>query len=295
MRRYSWAGLRSFLIDTTIPRWRALDPEILAAGLSYFALFSLAPLLFVVLTVGTHVMSLPTARQVILDRASLWMTDEASDTLDSWMSQPTPHHSKSATFLGLLVAAWAGSQVLGYMKRILNRIWETRSRKSAPFWKDYLLSTLFNFFMLGILGFFLTFSLILDAMGGALWKFFRDILPSHIIHAASWLQGINFAVSLFCFCLLFGMIYRFIPDASMAWEDVWAGALVTSILLAIGKVVLSLYLTFATFASGYGAAGSILIVLFSIYIGAQIFIFGGVFTRTYAEYYGSRKHLRKKI
>ena len=105
----------------------------------------------------------------------------------------------------------------------------------------------------------------------------------------SWLQGINFAVSLFCFCMLFALIYRFIPDTPMAWEDVWAGSLLTSILLAIGKVCVSLYVNYAAFASGYGAASSVFVLLLSIYIGANIFIFGGAFTRAYSEHYGSRR------
>jgi membrane protein len=286
--RFSWEDFKAFS-RLTLPLWRDLDPELMAAGLSYFALFSLAPLLFVVLTVASHFISQPAAQQMILDRASLWMTDDAADMLDAWINTPLSRHTHSAAFFSLIVAAITGSQVLGYMKRILNRIWHVRPRKKDAAWKTWMYSWFFNLLMLMVLGLFLSMSLLMDASAGMVWKFFRDILPENLLRSASWLQGLNFAVSLFFFCLLFGMIYRFVPDAPMEWEDVWAGALVTSILLAIGKVVLSLYLSLATFASAFGAASSLVILLFSIYVGSNIFIFGGVFTRAYAEFYGSRK------
>jgi membrane protein len=293
MRRFSWFDLRTFCA-LTLSRWRDLDPELLAAGLSYFALFSLAPLLLVIITVTRQIISKPAAQQLIMDRASLWMSDEAMDSIQGWINAPPPHHPHQAAVIGLIIAAVAGSQVLGYMKRSLNRIWDCRAVKKESAWKSWASAWVVNLLMLAALGTFLMCSLILDTLAGVVWKFFRDVLPAHILYSASWLQGINFAVSLFCFCLLFALIYRLVPDTPMMWEDVWASALVTSLLLAIGKVCVSIYVNFAAFASGYGAASSVLVVLLSIYIGANIFIFGAVFTRTYAEVYGSRRHLHKK-
>ena len=135
----------------TWPRWRALEPELLAAGLSYFALFSLAPLLLVVLTLSrANPDQTRKAQQLILDRASLWMSDDAVDSIqrvDECAAlaafAPGPH------FFGLIIAAIAGSQVLGYMKRILNRIWNSRPPKKIPPWKDWLSYWVFNLLMLG--------------------------------------------------------------------------------------------------------------------------------------------------
>lgn len=288
IRRITWPDCKRF-IKRAVPLWRGLDPELMAAGLSYFALFSFAPLLFLTLTFAGRVVSRPEAKQVIMDRVSLWLADDTADSLQAWMDRPaSQRHHKGTTFFGLLIASVAGAQVLGYMKRILNRIWDVRPKKRAA-WKTWILSWLFNFMMLMVLGAFLTLSIVLDTSVGIFWKFFRGWLPAHLILSASWLQGMNFAVSLFFFCLLFALIYRFVPDTKMEWGDVWAGALMTSILLAIGKVGLSLYLSIATFASVFGAASSVIVLLFSIYVGANIFVFGGAFTRVYAELYGSRR------
>ena len=278
-----WLELRAFIWETVV-RWRALDPELLAAGLSYFSLFSLAPLLLVVLTFSHQILSRPAAQQLILDRISLWMSDDAVNFIQNWMDAPAAPHSHGATFLGLMIAALAGSQVLGYMKRILNRIWDTRRRKKMPPWKDWLSYWGLNLVMLAALGLFLILSLLLDMLAVVIWKFFRDTLPETVLQSAAWLQGINFAASLFGFCLLFALIYRFVPDTSMAWEDVWAGALFTSILLAIGKVCVSLYVNYAAFASGYGAASSVFILVAVDLYRGQYFYF---WQRVYANLLGT--------
>ena len=292
LHRISWSDLCLFVRETW-PRWRALDPELLAAGLSYFTLFSLAPLLLVLLTLSGPILSRPHAQELILDRASLWLGDGAMESVKVWMNAPASPHPHRAAFLGLLISVVAGSQVMGYVKRTLNRIWDLRQEPYVSVCKEWLLYWLHNVVMLGAFALFLILSLFLEMAARGTWGLFRAVLPMTTSHSISWFQGINFGVSLFSFCLLFGLIFRFVPDAPMAWEDVWGGALLTSILLAIGKACVMLYAGYATFATGYGAASSVLVLLLSIYIGANIFIFGAVFTRAYSEHYGSHRHTHK--
>jgi len=136
--------------------------------------------------------------------------------------------------------------------------------------------------VLGI-GFLLLVSLILSAGLVALSNFLGDLIPNLI----TVLQIVNFIVSFGVITLLFAMIYRILPDVEIAWSDVFIGAVVTSLLFAIGKFLIGLYLGNSSVGSAYGAAGSLVIILIWVYYSAQILFFGAEFTRVYAEKYGS--------
>jgi membrane protein len=133
------------------------------------------------------------------------------------------------------------------------------------------------------LGFLLLVSLVLNAALAALGKFMSGLLPAQ---ETIW-QVINFAISFGIITLIFAMIFKVLPDAKIAWRDVWIGAALTALLFDLGQFLLGLYLGKGFVASAYGAAGSLVIVLIWVYYSAQIVFFGAKFTQLYANEYGS--------
>jgi membrane protein len=134
------------------------------------------------------------------------------------------------------------------------------------------------------LGFLLTVSLVVSAALAALGNWWGGWLEGWVI----FLEILNFAVSLGIFTLLFAMIYKIMPRATISWRDVWTGAAVTAVLFTIGKALIGLYLAKSSLAAGFGAAGSIVVLIAWVYYSAQIFLFGAEYTWVYTNRHGSR-------
>jgi membrane protein len=137
--------------------------------------------------------------------------------------------------------------------------------------------------LLGV-GFLLLVSLVLSAVLAALGEFMGGLLPLPPFV----LQGMNFIVSFGVITLLFALIYKILPDVEIAWNDVWIGAAITSLLFTIGKFLIGLYLGRGSVGSAYGAAGSLIVILIWVYYSAQVLFFGAEFTQVYADRFGSR-------
>jgi membrane protein len=133
-------------------------------------------------------------------------------------------------------------------------------------------------------GFLLIVSLVVSAALGAVGNFIAPLLPWPVFL----LESVNFLLSLGVIALLLAMIFKYLPDAAIAWSDVWIGAAVASLLLTIGKALIGLYLARSTVASAYGAAASLVIILTWVYYSAQIILFGAEVTHAYSNKHGSR-------
>lgn len=185
--------------------------------------------------------------------------------------------------VGLVTLVVGSLGVFGQLQDALNTIWEVMPRPGAGLaglLKDRLLSLTMVF---GV-GFLLLVSLVISAamtaLGTWLGGMFSDVM--------SLLNTLNFLVSLGITTLLFALVFKFVPDAKIAWKDVWAGAAITSLLFTVGKSLIGLYLGNAGIGSTYGAAGSLVVLLLWVYYSAQILFFGAEFTQVYADRYGSR-------
>jgi membrane protein len=140
------------------------------------------------------------------------------------------------------------------------------------------------------LGFLLLVSLLISAVIGVLERHFMQLLPAGTATAG---EVLNALISLAAITILFALIFKFVPDVPIDWRDVWIGALVTAILFTVGRILLAFYLSTAAVGSTYGAAGSLVAMVVWVYYSAQIFFFGAVFTRVYADLYGSRHRIRQ--
>ena len=256
----------------------------LGAALAYYTVFSLVPFLVVVIAVIGLVFGEVAAQSAILSQiAELVGEQTAAATKDMIQRADQPSTGLFATAVAVTTLLIGASGVFGQLQDTLNTVWGVEPKEGRGVWgfiKDRFLSFVA---VLGT-GFLLLVSLILSSALSALGKWFNGLLPLPEIV----LQVMNFAVSFVIITGLFALIFKVLPDAKVAWRDVWIGAALTSALFTIGKFALGVYLGKSNVASAYGAAGSLVLVLLWVYYSAQILLYGAEFTQVYANRVGER-------
>jgi membrane protein len=189
-----------------------------------------------------------------------------------------------ATSIALLTLFFGASGVFMELRDSLNLIWDVPERESAGI-RGIVWRRAIAFGMVLALGLLLLLSLAFSAVLTFLEKFARNVLP---FPAAMTGEVLNLLVSLLALSILFGLVFKFVPEAPIAWRDVGMGGIATAVLFMIGRSLLELYFRTSAVGSTYGAAGSVVAVVVWVYYSAQIFFFGAVFTRVYADQFGSR-------
>jgi len=271
------------LIKETLSRWSGDGVPRMAAALSYYTAFSMAPLLILAISIAGLVLGHDAAQGKIIEEIGELVGPKSAAAIRDMLQAAANRPSKGivATIIGIVSLIAGASGVLSELKSALNTIWRTQEPGNV---KEVIKkNALFLGMLLGI-GFLMTVSLVLSAALASLGKFFGGFLPApeFILH------GIDFILSTGIIAVLFAAMYRFLPNTRVEWRDVWVGAAVTSLLFNVGKIGLGLYIGKSAVASSYGAAGSILVLLLWIYYSGLIFYFGAEFTKSYADRYGSR-------
>jgi membrane protein len=270
------------LVDTTLS---FIDDEALSRGaaIAFYAITSLAPVLLIVIAIAGMVFGRDAAQHAISDQFSTLMGKQAADVLQSVIaSASTKSSSIVATLVGIAMLMATASGVFGEMQAALNTIWKTRSRETTL--SRLIRARVTSLGLVAALGFLLVVSLVVSA-GLTAFANYLDRLPV----GALILSGVNFTVSWLLFALLFGAIYKVLPDRTLQWKDVIVGALMTSLLFNIGKALIGWYIGSSAVASSYGAAGGLIVLLLWVYYSAQIFLFGAEFTKIYANTHGSKR------
>jgi membrane protein len=270
------------LVDTTLS---FIEDEALSRGaaIAFYAVTSLAPVLLIVIAIAGLVFGHDAAQDAISGQFSTLMGKQAADVLQSVIAGASTQSSGIiATIVGIVMLIATASGVFGEMQAALNTIWKTRSRETAL--SRLIRARITSLGLVAALGFLLAVSLAVSA-GLTAFATYLDRLPV----GALILSGVNFAVSWLLFALLFGAIYKVLPDRTLQWKDVIIGALVTSLLFNIGKAFIAWYIGSSAVASSYGAAGGLIVLLLWVYYSAQIFLFGAEFTKAYAIAHGSKR------
>ena len=270
------------LVDTALS---FVDDEALSRGaaIAFYAITSLAPVLLIVIAIAGLVFGRDAAQDAISGQFSTLMGAQAADVLQSVIaSASTKTSGIVATILGIVMLIATASGVFGEMQAALNTIWKTRSRETTL--SRLIRARITSLGLVAALGFLLMISLVVSA-GLTGFAIYLDRLPV----GALILSGLNFAVSWLLFALLFGAIYKVLPDRTLQWKDVIVGALMTSLLFNIGKTLIGWYIGSSAVASSYGAAGGLIVLLLWVYYSAQIFLFGAEFTKVYANTHGSKR------
>jgi membrane protein len=197
-----------------------------------------------------------------------------------------PREGIVATLIGIALLVVGATTVFGELQDALDRIWRAPARAKSSGIFNLLRVRLLSFSMVMGIGFLLMVSLVASAALAALGKWWSPMFGAWETLA----QWVNFGFSFGMVTVIFAMIYKIMPRAKVQWRDVWVGAAVTALLFTIGKHLIGLYIGKSSVASGYGAAGSLVVVLVWVYYSAQIFLLGAEFTWVYARSYGSLKH-----
>ena len=255
----------------------------LAAALAYYTVFSLPGIVVISLAIAGLVFGGDAARGEIERQLQDLLGDDGAKAINEMIaSAQKPGKGLLATGIGLIVLLVGASGVFGELQDGLNTIWEVEPKGGGGIWvtiKDRFLS----FAMVLGIGFLLLVSLVLSATLSALGKWSAGTLPL----PPAVLSVLNLGISFSVITVLFGMIFKVLPDVMIRWRDVWMGAAVTAFLFTIGKYALGLYLGHAAVGSAFGAAGSLIVVLVWIYYSAQILYMGAEFTQAYVHAHSS--------
>ena len=253
----------------------------LGAALAYYTVFSLAPLILVLLSlVGVIFRHDPAGAWNKITQQMSYFLDPSAVQMVQNIAQKASEPGKStiATIIGVALALFGASGVFGQLQDALNTIWGVKAKPGGGIW-GFLRSRFLSFAMVGGICFLLLVSLTLESVLKGFSHYVQSMLPGGIIIAMTVYLVFDFAVIV----LLFAIIFKFLPDVNIQWRDVWIGAVMTAVLFGVGKWALGFYLGSGTAGSAYGAASSLITLLLWVYYSSQILLFGAEFTQVYAE------------
>ena len=256
----------------------------LSSSLAYYAIFSLAPLLVIVVSIAGLVFGEEAARGQLAQQIATLAGTGAGEAIQSAVQSSAAQKATGAlaTVISTAVLLFGASTVFAELKDALNTLWGVVVKPGRPF-LTLVHDRFFSFSIVLAIGFLLLISLVISVLLAALGKYMssRFQLPP-----AVW-QAWDFVISFVVVSALFAMIFKLLPNVRLGWRDVWLGAVGTSLLFTLGKFVIGYYLATSSIGSSFGAAGSVVIVLAWIYYSACILFFGAEITKVYARKFGS--------
>ena len=273
------------LLKQTFSEWSEDKAPVFAAALAYYTVFSLAPLLVIIIGILGIIYGQGNAQDQIISQIQSLTSENVATTIKGILdAQADSGGGVLATVLGTITLLVGATGVFAQLQNALNTIWEVKPDPDKGGVMHLIMVRLLSLGMVLAIAFLLLVSLLLSTALSVLGNYFADVLPG----AEFIWQIVNVLVSFAVVTLLFALIFKYLPDVKVAWSDVWVGAAVTSLLFVIGKFLISWYLSRGGVASTYGAAGSLVVLLLWVYYSAQILFFGAEFTQVYAKEEGSR-------
>ena len=275
------------LIKTTVIAWDNDYAPSMGAALAFYTLFSIAPLLLIVLSIMGFVFGAEAARGEIAQQLQNLMGEQSALAVQALLQNANkPTDGMVATIVGVLLLLIGATTVFGELQSALDRIWRAPERRPISGIIPFLRSRLLSFGMIFGIGFILMVSLIFNAALLVFSQWWSVQFKWLII-----INSVNLVFSFVMATAMFALIYKYIPSVKIRWSEVWLGALITAALFTVGKYLIGLYMTKSAVASSFGAAGSVVALLVWVYYSAQIFLLGAEFTWAYSTLYGSRSKI----
>jgi membrane protein len=272
------------LTKQTFSEWSDDKGGRLGAALSYYTVFSLAPLLLIVISVAGLVFGRTAAEGGLFSQLAGVVGPEAAHLIQSAVSKASQTKAGVlGTVIGVVALLAGATGVVIELQGALDTVWKVAPKPNRGIW-GVVRTRLLSVAMILSLGFLLLVSLVISAALAALSGWLRAVFGD--IAIVSWV--IDAVVALAVISTLVALIYKILPDAEVAWRDVWVGAVATGILFMVGKYLIGLYVGKASVGSAFGAAGSLAVLLVWIYYSAQIVLLGAEFTRVYANRFGEK-------
>jgi len=283
---FCWRDLVS-VFTASFSEWSRHKAPRLGASLAFYTLLSTAPLLLILVSVLGLMLDHQTAQSAIISQVQAVVGSQGAAAAQALLDGPrNTNHGVIAAVFGVLTLLFGASGVLIELRDALNTIWEvpTPALSVLRMLSSFIKERLFSFALVLAVGFILVVSLAVSAWVAALGSWSVSILPALEVI----LQFLNFVFSFVIIGVLFSATYKILPDVRIEWRDVMLGGAITSALFSVGKLALGIYLGKASFASTYGAASSIVVLIVWVYYSAQIYFLGADFTKSFANCYGSQ-------
>ena len=274
------------MLKTAFIKWWDRDPFREGAIIAYYAIFSLPGLLVLVLVLAGYFFGEEAISGQLNQQISGAIGTDSAETVQTMIKSSMQNQdSLWASILGIITIIMGATAVFAQFQKSINNIWEVEpSTEKSGIWL-FLKSRLFSFGLIITIAFLLLISLVLSSMLSALSTWIANSLSESLLVI---FVVIDAVVSIGMVTVLFAMMFRILPDAKIKWRSVWIGAFITAVLFAIGKYALGLYFGKADPASGYGAAGTIILILLWANYSSMIVFYGAEFTKVYSdEHYGS--------
>jgi membrane protein len=274
------------LVKSSVSSWLDDYAPSMGAALAYYTVFSIAPLLLIVISTAGLVFGEEAVRGEIFGQLRGLMGDQGAAAVEGLLASVSePEEGTAGAVVGTVLLLIGATTVFGELQNAFDRIWQAPGKdKEGGIW-GLIRGRLLSFGMILGIGFLLMVSLVFNAAVAALGKWWGGFFSDLEILVTT----VNFIVSFILTTAVFAMLYKFMPRVKIQWKDVWAGAAVTALLFTIGKFLIGLYIGKSAVTSGFGAAGSLVVVLVWVYYSAQIFLLGVEFTWVYSHQHGSRK------
>lgn len=255
----------------------------LSAAMAYYAIFSIGPLLVLIVGVAGLVLGQEQVRHELGNQLQSLLGSKSAQLVQSMMTPRQHGETLLATIVGGAALALGAAGVFGQLQDALNTIWEVKSKPGVGIWA-FLRQRFLSLGMVLVIGFLLLVSMVLSAFVTVFAGYI-----GHLISLPGWVvQVLNFAAALIVITVLFALIFKVLPDVKLKWRDVIPGALVTTLLFSVGKFLLGFYLARQSSASAYGAGTAFVLVLLYIYYSSVILFFGAEFTQVYTRRSGVR-------
>lgn len=274
------------LARKSVQAWMDDYASSIGAAIAFYTVFSLAPLMLIVIGVAGFFWGEEAVRGELMRQVSTMVGESGAQAVEAVVQSGAnePQQGMVATIVSVTFLLIGSTRVFAELQSALDRIWKVPAREKTTGICKLVRARLLSFGLVLSLAFLLLVSLVVSTVLSALGSWAGALLPGWELI----LQILNTLVSFGILTVLFAMIFKFMPQADVAWKDVWTGAFVTALLFELGKLVIGLYVGKSAVASSYAAAGSLVIVLLWVYYAAQVFLLGAEFTWVYANEQGSR-------
>ena len=281
-RQFSLKALPGLIVDT-YKSWLSNDPFRSSAVVAYYAILSLPALLVIIVNLVGAVWGTEIVQGKLTDEFSMALGSDAATSIQA-MIEETQSVEKStlSSIIGISILLFAATGVVYHLKISLNAIWRIKPDPQAKI-KKVIIDRVLSFAFILAIGFLLLISFMVTAAISVLNDFIREVLPDVLLYAA---YTIDFLISIAIISVLFGLMFKYLPDAKVKWPSVKIGAVLTALLFVLGKSALGYYFGLAEPGSTYGAAGTIVLILLWVSYSCLILFFGAEFTYNYAEKFG---------
>ncbi len=277
-------NVRRLVVETSRELQKDHVPT-LAASLSFFAVFSIVPVVLLLITVAGTLVGVDETRDQLMSQLHMWVGPTGASFIESALEQRSSSASGNqwASIISIVLVIVGSTRFFAELQYALNTVWDVEPKDRLPI-LEILRKRVLSAILMACLAGFLAVSIAASAAASAFAEFALPVQPGEIV---SW-EVINFGVSFLLAAVLLTALFKLFPDAKIRLRDTWPGATLTAAALVIGKFLFGYYVGKSAFASTYGAAGSIIVFLVFVYAAATIVLVGAEFTQVWARTHGQK-------